>query len=255
MTDGDPWQAMAREWDLWQAAGRSATFWLRDDDATRSGPRLARLLDLAHDLPVGLAVIPGDIEDSLVECLASRRHIRVLQHGLHHTNHAPPGSKKAEFGPHRDTRTMVAELREGWRALRARFPETATSIFVPPWNRIDPALVPALPDCGPALLSVYGARAPAERTARLNTHVDIIDWLGGKAFVGTEAAVDMILRHLADRRLGRAELDPEEPTGILTHHRDHDAGAWDFLETLFARTRDHPAVRWIDPATQVQGRG
>ncbi|MGO7418364.1 polysaccharide deacetylase, partial [Rhizobium ruizarguesonis] len=39
MTDMMAWDPLRRELDLWQAAGRVARFWLRDDDAVE--PTLA----------------------------------------------------------------------------------------------------------------------------------------------------------------------------------------------------------------------
>jgi len=52
---------------------------------------------------------------------------------------------------------------------------------------------------------------------------------------------------LKARREGSA--DATEPSGILTHHLDLDAGAWEFLAELFARTREHDAAAWIDAHT------
>jgi hypothetical protein len=77
----------------------------------------------------------------------------------------------------------------------------------------------------------------------VNTHVDIIDWRGARAFCGEDAAAAMATRHLAARRSG--EADSNEPTGWLTHHEVHDSSAWEFLERLFERTR-RLGVRWVD---------
>jgi len=53
------WGALEAELDIWQSAGRSASFWWRDDDAIAATPELDRLLALAQDAPIGLAVIPA----------------------------------------------------------------------------------------------------------------------------------------------------------------------------------------------------
>ena len=50
---------------------------------------------------------------------------------------------------------------------------------MPPWNRIDGALLPSLPEIGFAALSVFGKAKPAAIPV-VNTHVDIIDWHGGR---------------------------------------------------------------------------
>jgi len=246
MAHQDPWLELEREWDRWRAEGRSATLWLRDDDACRPGPRLDRLLKLTAAVPLGLAAIPAQMEPALAAALAPYPRVRVLQHGFRHKNHAPAGEKKAEFGPHRPIAQMRAEVRQGWQSICALFSERAVGIFVPPWNRIDPELVGLLPACGPALLSIYGARTIGQRQDRVNTHVDIIDWRGKRGFVGEAAALAAIRRHLAARR--EDLVDPDEPTGILTHHGDHDADCWTFLERLLERSLAHPAVRWPDPA-------
>ena len=84
-----------------------------------------------------------------------------------------------------------------------------------------------------------------------NTHVDLIAWRRDRAFIGVEAAVDRLVAHLAARRAGTVE--PEEPTGILTHHLDFDAAPWPFLAELFARTREHGAATWVDVGTAFAG--
>ncbi len=253
MTIPDPWSQLEQEWDAWRTEGREATLWLRDDDACRPGPRLDRLLMLTAAIPLGLAAIPARTEQTLAESLTPYPQVRILQHGFRHQNHAPAEEKKAEFGAHRPIAEMREEVRAGWQRIHALFPERAVGIFVPPWNRIDPELVGLLPACGPALLSVYGARKTGQGRERVNTHVDIIEWRGSRGFVGEAAALDALRRHLQARRAGTA--DPAEPTGILTHHGDHDADCWDFIERLLTRSRAHPAVRWLDPVDLVQGRG
>ena len=85
-----------------------------------------------------------------------------------------------------------------------------------------------------------------------NTHVDLIAWRRGRAFIGADAAIERLVAHLKARREGAA--DPSEPTGILTHHLDLDAAAWQFLAELFARTRAHGAATWIDAHAGVRRR-
>jgi len=118
-------------------------------------------------------------------------------------------------------------------------------VLAPPWNRIAPAVVARLAGCGIRGLSRYGARRSilaAPGVVEINTHVDIVDWKGGRAFVGAEQALLQATRHLAARREGRA--DAAEPTGWLTHHACHDENAWAFLAELFERFRPEQGVRW-----------
>ncbi len=240
------WAALAVELNAWAAKGLQATLWWRDDDATRPGPLLDRLLALARDVPLNLAVIPAEAQPSLARRL--REHLReggavsVLQHGYAHANHAPAPEKKAEYGPHRPVKEMIAELTTGRERMETLFGALFAPVLTPPWNRIAEELVPLLPEAGLYGLSCYGVRGPSEASRVVNTYVDIIDWRGARGFTGEAAALALLTGHLAARRTGAAEFD--EPTGILTHHRDHDAGCWDFLARLIAAVRDHPAALW-----------
>jgi hypothetical protein len=77
----------------------------------------------------------------------------------------------------------------------------------------------------------------------VNVHADLVDWRGDGGFIGEAAALGLVLRHLGNRRLGRADVD--EPTGILTHHLVQDAATERFLSKLLALTRSHPAARFV----------
>lgn len=240
------WAALAAELDAWAAAGLPATLWWRDDDATRPGPLLDRLLALARDVPLNLAIIPAEAKPSLARRLLEHRRgvgaVSVLQHGYAHANHAPAAAKKAEYGPHRPVADMVAELGAGRERMEALFGALFTPVLTPPWNRISGGLILLLSEAGLHGLSRYGARKSGESSFVVNTHVDIVNWRGTRGFTGEAAALALLTGHLAARRAGEAEFD--EPTGILTHHRDHDAGCWDFLARLIAAVRDHPAALW-----------
>lgn len=242
------WPSLARELDAWHDGGRTAELWWRDDDATRPGPALDRALDLTAGagIPLALAVIPARAETDLAARLAGRANVAVLVHGFRHANHAAAEARKAEFGPDRPSAAMIAEIGQGWRRLQETF-AAALPVLVPPWNRIDPALVPRLPEAGIGGLSCYtprAARAPTPGVVQVNTHVDIIDWHGGRGFLGEAAALALIVAHLAARR--RGEADATEPTGLLTHHAVHDEPAWRFLANLVEALAGHPAVRWRD---------
>ncbi len=252
------WRGLDRELDAWAEAGRIATFWWRDDDAVAATLALDRLLGLAEALgtPLALAVIPASADESLRRRLKREPWAVVVQHGFAHRNHAPPGAKKAELGAHRSRAAMIGELAAGRRRLHEMFGDMGTvpmlPVLVPPWNRIDPGLVPRLPAIGIASLSTFSARPAAAPGGphQVNTHVDVLDWDARRGrepapFVGTSAALDAVIGHLAARRLGRADAD--EPTGLLTHHLALDAACWGFAEQLIRRVADHPAGRWLGP--------
>lgn len=247
MTD---WGQLERELDLWGALGRRATFWWRDDDAIRRTLALEQLLSLSstHQVPVALAVIPRKADDTLPRILDGDL-TSVLQHGYSHRNHAPAGEKKCELGPHRPLSGILKELCLGRDRLVHLFGDRFLPILVPPWNRIDAVVTAALPSSGFAGLSGYTPRQEthaAPGLARVNTHVDPIAWRMDRSFLGTAPALELALDHLRARRVGHA--DPEEPTGLLTHHLDHDDGCWRFVGELLERTTSHPASCWLGAA-------
>ena len=246
------WRRLEIELDAWRASGRQADLWCRDDDACRDSPALARLVAVANaaQLPVALAVIPALIEPSLVDAVADSEAVTVVQHGYAHRNHAPPGGRNWELGNHRPVGETVAELALGRAALELQFGSRFVPVLVPPWNRIDPAVIERLPDAGFYRLSTFGPRPRPQSFADLvqcNTHVDLIAWRRDRAFIGVDAALDRLVSALAARRAG--SVDPAEPTGLLTHHLDLDDDAWAFLAELVARTRRHGAATWLDVRT------
>jgi len=240
------WAALEAELDIWRAAGRTAGFWWRDDDAVAATPALDRLLALAEDIPIALAVIPGQTEAGLAERLARAPAATVLQHGWRHTNHAPASERKSELGAHRPLSERLHELRLGRERLHSLFGPRALGVLVPPWNRIGPDLVPRLPEIGIGGLSVAGARqtaAPAAGLRAVNVHADLVDWHGSHGFVGETAALGLVLRHLRGRFL--ASVDAREPTGILTHHLLQDAPTEQFLRRFVATVRRHASARFV----------
>ena len=251
----DPWQGLRVELDGWAALGRTATLWWRDDDATAPTPELTRLLALQaqHNVPLALAVIPQDATDELARQLdrQAERTIApvVLQHGYAHQNHAASGEKSMELGGHRPTSYILAELATGQQRLQ-KFPGSLP-VLVPPWNRLAPHLLPLLPEIGFAGISAFGPRGEQPRLtglARTNAHIDIIDWRGGRGFIGTATAIERLVINLHRRRSGLS--DGDEPTGLLTHHLDHTPAHWDFIDQLLRHTLSHPAARWVSAADQ-----
>lgn len=216
-----------------------ARFWWRDDDAVAPTSALDHLLDLSatYSAPCLLAVIPEPTGPSLAARLTEAPLLAVAVHGWSHANHAPSGVKKAELGPHRPITHRLDELSRGLAKLGSLYPGKLVPALVPPWNRIDPALIPELPGIGFSGLSVYGPETPVPLRC-VNTHVDVMDWHGtggGKPASVLEAEII-------------AALDRDPPAiGILTHHLVHDAAAWGFLSALLALVTAHPATRWVDP--------
>ncbi len=245
------WDRLEREIDAWAASGRSATLWWRDDDAVDATPALERLLRVTEGsgIPLSLAVIPAPAEEGLAVVIADRKGVTVLQHGYAHANHAAPGMRAVECGGARSLDEVATELTLGRERLAARFGPRFLSILVPPWNRIEPALLPRLAALGYLGVSTWGAREAVEAAPRLrqvNTHADPIAWRKGRGFRGAERVTGALAAHLAARREG--SVDPGEPTGLLTHHLAHDELGWTFLEEVSERLASRPGLRWVDAA-------
>ncbi|WP_064695590.1 polysaccharide deacetylase family protein [Rhizobium aegyptiacum] len=251
MNEAMSWEPLHRELDRWRAAGRVARFWLRDDDAVEPTPDLERLLALTGEngIPLTLAVIPGLTGEALAARLAEEAGVSVAVHGWSHTNHAGPERKKQELGGERPAEVVLGELREGLQRLERLHPARFLPVLVPPWNRIDATLIPALPQLSFAALSVYGRAREGGPIPFLNTHVDIIDWHGTRGGRREEELVAELVAELGDRFAGN-----DEPIGLLTHHLVHDEVAWDFLSALFAATGRHPAAQWLPAPALLKAR-
>jgi hypothetical protein len=241
------WREFFAELDLWPVG--QATFWWRDDDAVEPCRSLDKLLRLG-DQPVAIAVIPANMRLSLVESLEDDR-VDVLQHGYSHANHEPNGPGESELGLARPEPVVLNELERGRRWLEKLFGSRFVPVLVPPWYRIADSLVRQLGGLGYGGLSTYGARpAKGAGPTRVNVHADIVNWHpkprflrpSRPRFLGTEAALELLTAHLAARRKG--EADPEEPTGLVTHHRQMGDACFAFAEEFLARSKEHPAVSW-----------
>ena len=104
---GAAWRPFADEIARWRDGGRRADFWWRDDDATCPTPALGRLLALAAeaDVPLALAVVPDGAEGGIFEELGAG--VDLLQHGVDHVNRASSGERKTEF-PSGESATVTA---------------------------------------------------------------------------------------------------------------------------------------------------
>lgn len=242
------WQPLVAELDRWSSQGRRVRLWLRDDDAIAPSPQLDELARLSERfrLPVLLAVIPLLAEPALARRLRDAPLLRPGQHGVSHANHAPAGDKKSEFGRHRPADAVRAEIEAARRRLDELFGADLLPVFVPPWNRIDPAIAAELPALGFAGLSCFRNFALGEGggPALANSDIDLMDWHGGRVGRPAPALIAEIRALLERRRLSRSD---DDRLGLLLHHRDHDVTAWEFLEGLLGVAARHPAVAFTDP--------
>jgi hypothetical protein len=240
------WPTLVDELDRWHDAGHQAQFWLRDDDAHEPTAALDELLHRlrSHGAPCLLAVIPMHAGEPLATGLRDEPLVRIAMHGAWHINHAPAGRKSAETPVERGIEPILAELAAARTRLIAHFGETAGDWYVPPWNRMDKAVAARLPDIGFSAISTFADdlfhRGPA--LAQVNTHIDLMDWKGGRAGrTGSAVALDIT------KRLAHAREQGWGPVGILAHHLVHDAVAWSVMDMILNLVSDHPAAVWSAP--------
>lgn len=241
------WSALDQELSAWQEAGLELPLWWRDDDATLPTPQLQQLTQLSDGLglPVHLAIIPKDATAELAGYLRSAAHLIPVVHGWAHQNHAPATDKKAEFGTHRPVDDRLDEAEAALGRLKALVGPALRPMFVPPWNRIAPDMLPWMAGIGYSALSSFTPRKaakPAPGLVQINTHLDPIDWKGSRSLLPEDKLIRQVVQQLQDRRTGRADI--REPYGILTHHLVHDAAIWSFTEALITRLLAGPAVPW-----------
>lgn len=227
-------QALSRARDR----GHPVQLWWRDDDAVADTPALDRLLSLSRRTEAGiaLAVIPERIGTSLAERLQTEDQAFALVHGWSHSNHAPPGEKKAEFGAHRPLDLMAGEAAKALQLAQERLGDKLLPVLVPPWNRVAPDLLQKLPLAGYRGISTFTDRKtafPATGLRRVNTHVDPIDWHGTRSLLDPSLIIASLAGAIERRASGHA--DPDEPVGFLTHHLVHDDVIWTFCEALMVR--------------------
>lgn len=244
MTGG--WIEVERELAAWSAGGLVPRLWWRDDDAVEVTPQLERMLAQSahHAAPLLLAVVPAHATPALARQLADVRLVEPCVHGYAHVNFAPTGEKAQELGDHRPLEVVVADLRRGRERLQELFGDHLLPVLVPPWNRISDRVIAELPKLGFGGLSRFGSSEIVVRAGlrEIDTHVDIIDWKGGRVGI----AHDRLRRKLAEA-LATARAGGGSPVGILTHHLVHDATAWSFMDDLLAFVAAHPPLGWVAP--------
>ena len=210
----------------------------------------------SRTVPVALAVIPARLEPSLPALLKSHGSVSVLQHGFDHQNRAPAGGKKSEFPATRSWPEIADDLGAGPRpagervrpAVRARFDAALEPDRSRPRRPIGTIGIsrPDAPICRAKKPAVAGV-------TQVNTHVDVIDWHGTRGFLGLAATLQLLVQHLAAKRLGQA--DPAEPTGLLTHHLVHDTETEEFLGALLDWCAKRPVIKWRSAADLFPGAG
>jgi hypothetical protein len=187
--------------------------WWRDDDTGPAEPKLDRLLAIAgdDDVPLALAVVPALLEPGTAAKLMDHPGITVAQHGWSHADHSRPGERKVELGGSMDHRRLLADLACGLDLLRSRLGRRLAPVIVPPWNRFDHRLEPGLVNLGFRAVSALGAQDRGHGLLpRIDVHLDAMAWRPTPRWLGLGA----LAHHFARLLVGGAAT-----VGVMTHHR------------------------------------
>lgn len=237
---------LREEFKLWQQSGRRCSLWWRDDDLVADTPALRRMAELAqrHQVPVLVAVIPGQAADTLAEDTAAMSMLSFCQHGWQHQNHESAGTP-SEFGTARPLEEVAEDLRRGYERMAQLFGSRFFPVFVPPWNRVREDALPLLRQVGLYGVSQHtGQPAATAVLPAFDTHVDILQWAPAPPML-CRPVDELVERLVAILREWRSQSDPMPPLGLLTHHRPMQDDAWAFMEQLIAVTREFDCVHWL----------
>ncbi len=224
--------ALGSELRLWAKAGHAPVLWWRDDDARGPTEALEQLLHLSrdHQAPLTIAAIAGSNLPVLVRRCERQAGVEIAVHGFKHVNRQPEGRGFGEIVEDDQVEWVRAQLRA--TIMQFHRAGAVPTLFVPPWNNLQPQLTAALAETPIRAVSGFDQfSSEADGVARLDTHLDLLRWKDGARFRGawkflTRMRKLMVQRRLADRW--------DEPIGILTHHLDHDRAAWLFLDRFLA---------------------
>ena len=216
------------ELKAWRRAGARPQLWWRDDDACEPTPALERLLSIAEDcdVPLALAVVPARIDPCLYGIVNQSARVWVLQHGADHRD-AGDGRRPTQFSATMPVAAVAQAIAEA--ALRLKGFDRAAPVYVPPWNDLQPNVGQALVQLGLHGMSGDGQFRSSPGMIRVDIHLDILRWGGRPRFRGRLRVLNRLAGLLRKRRRqGRWS----EPIGLLTHHLDHDEQSWAFLRWL-----------------------
>ena len=233
---GETWDWLLPVRETLDGLAHPASLFFRDDDCGWGDDRLLLLLDILTDfgIPVDLAAIPAALHTAFAQKLSRRmaahpERLRVHQHGYAHVNHEPEG-KKCEFGPARDYLSQRSDIENGQRRLAELLGTAPDPIFTPPWNRCTPVTARCLAELGFQVLS-RDSHAEALEIPGLFEMPIAVDWFAHRKKV-----------RLGRKEWGRllaAEIESEDPVGIMLHHAVMDADEMHALAQLLSLLARH----------------
>ena len=221
----------------------SVKIYFRADDIAAPSARLARLLSLfqSRRAPLALALVPAWLTAPRWEYLARWHHPTPElwcwhQHGWRHRNHAPLGEKKAEFGAHRPATILAGEIKRGRQRLQYLLGSAFDPLFTPPWNRIDAKLLPDLSSIGIRAISrdIGQVRDSPAPLPEFPVHVDLHTHKTADPAEAGQHLLNTLVEGLTGGRCG-----------IMIHHQQMNAAAFEFLEFFIKAVSRYKAVTLI----------
>ena len=146
--------------------------------------KLEELLRLRQGLgvPLAMAVVPDWLVPDVTALIAGAGDIHVLQHGVAHADYSGGRGRRMELCGGALPSGLRQALIRSRNVLSTSFPSSLIEVMVPPWNRIDEAVLSILAGSGFLGLSTLGPRCAERRHGLVvnNVHIDIIDWKSRK---------------------------------------------------------------------------
>jgi hypothetical protein len=139
---------------------------------------------------------------------------------------------------------MQADLVRALSKMKSLYGRRLVPMFVPPWNRIAPAVAESLGKSGYEACSTFGHAPLDSSICEINTHVDIIDFRGQRRCRDHGLLADSLAATLTHSLDGG-----QYPVGILSHHLVHDDAAFEFLKGLFSISQ---GCQWLSPRELIE---
>lgn len=230
--------------DIWNrletilSASPPAQLFFRADDVAIPSHKQNRLLRMfwQHRMPLGCALVPAWLNEARWRAISAEAQHHELfawhQHGWNHQNHQLSG-KKQEFGPDLDCDKKRAAIVRGRDKLQKLLGHHFLPFFTPPWNRVDQETMHILHDEGFLGISRYAGDklAPIPGLPDIPVNVDLHTRKEPSAETGWQALFNELRTALGT---GRA--------GLMIHHQRMNGAAFEFLDKLLPRLKNHPHI-------------
>jgi len=191
---------------------------IRDDDVKVFTPQFIEIFYLfkKYKIPVIYAVIPKGVDEKTVSFLNKEKQknpglLDIIQHGFQHTNYAPAGIPKYEFGDRRTYAQQKADILRGLKKMQRLFGKNFTPAFTPPYHKYN---LTTLKIINELKIPVFSANKPTRWKKKkfhdIPINIELNDYQNGLVNI---SAVEMI------KRISKKLNSPQRIIGLLFHHK------------------------------------